>query len=295
MTNDQLHGVLTALTTPFDDQGLLDEPVLRKVVDRSLDAGVNALVAGGGTGEFASLTEDERQRLFEIVIEHTAGRAPVVAQTGGITASKAVQLSVAAERAGADVLMLTNPYYEPLTKAEVCRYITTVAAAVEIPIMLYNNPSTTGINLDVETLATLGREIPNVRYVKDSSKDWEQALRLIHHHSDDISLIMGWDSFSFSALLEGAVGVMAGAANVVPDEIVAVVRALRVGDVDDARTKWRRVFPVIDALLAIPFTQAVKAGMRLQGLPVGSPREPLADLPAEALQRLQAALAQLER
>jgi 4-hydroxy-tetrahydrodipicolinate synthase len=290
----ELGGVLTALTTPFDESGKIDESLLKKVVDRSLDAGVDALVAGGGTGEFATLTDDERLRLFDVVIEHTGGRAPVVAQTGAMTTSKAIQLSRAAERSGADVLMLASPYYEPLTVAEISRYITDIASAVEIPIMLYNNPFTTGVNLDVETIAAFGRDVPNIQYVKDSSKDWEQALRLIHHHRDDIGLIMGWDSYSFSALLEGATGVMAGAANVVPDEIVAVVRALRAGDVDGARELWRRVFPVIDAMLALPFSQAVKAGLRLRGFPVGAPREPLEDLSAEGAARLEAALAALD-
>jgi len=290
----EIAGILTALTTPFDESGKIDESLMKKVVDRSLDAGVDALVAGGGTGEFATLTDEERLRLFEIVIEHTAGRAPVVCQTGGMTAAKAIALSRAAERAGADCLMLTNPYYEPLTVAEVSRYITDVASAVETPVMLYNNPFTTGINLDAATLAAFGRDVPNIEYVKDSSKDYEQALRLIHHHRDDIKLIMGWDSYSFSALLEGATGVMVGAANLVPDEIVAVARALRAGDVDGARALWRRVFPVIDSLLTVPFSQAVKAGLRLRGFPVGTPREPLQDLEPEDAARIEAALAALD-
>jgi 4-hydroxy-tetrahydrodipicolinate synthase len=289
----ELSGVLTALATPFNESGKIDSELLKKLVDRSLNAGVDALVAGGGTGEFATLGEGERRHLFEVVIEHTAGRAPVVAQTGAMTTSRAIQLSRAAERSGADVLMLAAPYYEPLTIEEITRYIKDVASAVEIPIMLYNNPFTTGVNLDAETLAGFGRDVDNIRYVKDSSKDWEQALRLIHHHRDDIGLIMGWDSYSFSALLEGAVGVMAGAANVVPDEIVGVVRAIRAGDVNGAREQWRRVFPVIDAMLAVPFTQAVKAGLRLRGEPVGSPREPLLDLAPEGVSRLADALARL--
>jgi 4-hydroxy-tetrahydrodipicolinate synthase len=293
VTTTELGGVPTALATPFDENGKIDDALLKRLVDRSLDAGVDALVAGGGTGEFATLDEDERRHVFEIVIEHTAGRAPVVAQTGAMTTSKAIQLSRAAQRSGADALMLAAPYYEPLTIEEITKYIKDVVSAVEIPIMLYNNPFTTGVNLDAETLAAFGRDVENIKYVKDSSKDWEQALRLIHHHRDDIGLIMGWDSYSFSALLEGAVGVMAGAANVVPDEIVGVARAIRAGDIEGARAQWRRVFPVIDAMLAVPFTQAVKAGLQLRGVPIGSPREPLLDLSPDGVSRLEKALAQL--
>lgn len=291
----QLRGVLSALTTPFDSDGRIDDTLLRKIVDRNVDAGVDAVVAGGGTGEFATLSDAERQHLIEVVIDHTAGRVPVVAQTGAMTASAAISLSQAAQRAGADVLMLTNPYYEPLTLREVTRYINQVADAVELPIMLYNNPFTTGINLDVKTIAGFGRDIENVRYVKDSSKDWEQSLRLIHHHSEDIDLIVGWDSYLFSALLEGAAGVMAGAANLVPTEIVAVVTAIRAGDIDGARSHWRRVFPVIDALLELPFSQAVKEGLRLRGEPVGAPRQPLLDIEPDGIALLESALNQLDK
>lgn len=290
----ELSGVLTALTTPFDDNEQIDVPLVQRMTDRSIKAGVDAVVVGGGTGEVAALSDEERLHLIETVVQHTAGRVPVVANTGGLRTKQTIRLSQAAERAGADVLMLITPFYEPLTDREIERYITDVAASVGIPIMLYNNPGVTGVNLGAHRLASFGRTIDNIRYVKDSSQDWEQALRLIHHHSDDIGLIMGWDSYSFSALLEGATGVMAGAANVIPDEIVAVVRAIRSGDIDTARMHWKRAYPVIDALLELPFTQAVKAGLRMRGEPVGIPREPLLELPAADLSRLEAALAVLD-
>jgi len=286
----ELRGVLTALPTPFTAENTIDAQLMQRVVDRNINAGVDALVVGGGTGEYMSLTNDERREIFNIVVEHTAGRVPVVAHTGALTTRDAVDLSRAAEKAGADVLMLITPYYEPLTDNEINRYVETVAGSVAVPIMLYNNPGVTGVNLGAEGIARFGREIDNIEYVKDSSHDWEQALRLIHHHSQDIKLIMGWDSFSFSALTEGAAGVMAGAANVVPDEIVAVVRAIREGDLHRARDAWLHVFPVIDVMMEIPFTQAVKAGLRLQGEPIGSPRAPLQDLDSEPEAKLQAAL-----
>lgn len=286
----ELRGVLTALSTPFGDDGAIDDDLLRLLIDRSVNAGVDALVAGGGTGEVAAMSDDERIHVFEVVVKHTAGRVPVVANVGALTAKRAIRLAQAAEKTGADVVMLNAPYYEALTIEEITHYFKSVTGSIKIPVMLYNNPGVTGVNLDAETLAGFGRDIPNVQYVKDSSGDWDQALRLIHYYSDDIKLIQGWDSFSFSALLEGAAGVMAGAANVVPDEIVAVVRALRDGDIETARAAWNRVYPVIDALLQLPFSQAVKAGLRLQGVPVGAPREPFLELPAQRLSGLEQAL-----
>ncbi|VEJ59571.1 dihydrodipicolinate synthase family protein [Arachnia propionica] len=291
----ELNGVLTALVTPFDKDGAFDADTMRQVVDRNVDGGVDAVVAGGGTGEWAWLTEDERLTLFDVVIEQTAGRVPVIAQTGAMSASQAVKLSKAAERAGSDVIMLAAPYYEPLTLPEMIRYIKTVATSVDLPVMIYNNPGAFGMNLTADDIGKLGREVENIRYVKDSSKDWEQALHILRYHHEHIALIMGWDSFSFAALLEGAVGVMAGVANVIPEEFATVVRALRAGEINKARAEWHRIFPVVDTMVNIPFVQGVKAGMAMTGLPVGAPREPLAELPTDDAKRLAAALAGIGR
>lgn len=289
-----LRGVLTALATPFDSDENIDLPLLRQVVDRSISGGVDGVVAGGSTGEFAALSSDERRLLVDTVVEHAAGRVPVIAQTGATTTKEAIRLSRAAQASGADVLMLVTPYYEALSLEETVNYITDVAGAVEVPVMLYNIPDATGVNLDPDTIAGLATEIPNVAYVKDSSADWEQALQLIHHHGDKIGTFIGWDSYLYSALVEGAAGVMAGAANVVPAEIVSVNRKIQAGDLAGALAEWRALYPVIDALISVPFIQAVKTGLDLQGLPVGGPRSPLSPTSAEARERIATALASLQ-
>ncbi|QHC68054.1 4-hydroxy-tetrahydrodipicolinate synthase [Rathayibacter sp. VKM Ac-2759] len=292
MTTD-LSGVLTALATPFDQDEQIDVPVLKRLVDRSIAGGVDGVVAGGSTGEFASLSSEERILLVDTVVQHAAGRVPVVAQTGATTTREAIRLSRAAEASGADVLMLVTPYYEALSLDETIAYLREVIAAVELPVMLYNIPAATGVNLDADTIGSLAREIDQVEYVKDSSANWEQGLQLIHHHADAVKTFIGWDSYTFSALAEGAAGVMAGAANVVPAEIVAVSRAVAAGDLDGALAQWKRVYPVVDSLLSAPFIAAVKAGLRLQGEPAGVPRSPLAGLTPEAERRIELALAGL--
>lgn len=288
-----LSGVLTALATPFDHDERIDTAALARVVDRSIENGVDGVVAGGSTGEFASLTPDERMQLVESIIEHTAGRVPVIAQTGATTTAEAIRHSRAAEAAGADVLMIVTPFYEAVSLAETTAYLRDVAASVELPVMLYNIPDATGVNLDPETVRELATSVPNIRYIKDSSANWEQALQLIHHHSDVIGTFIGWDSYIYSALAEGAAGVMAGAANVVPAEIVSVARKITGGDLDGALAEWKRLYPVIDSMISIPFIPAVKAGLELQGVPVGAPRRPLAATPADSIARIQAALATL--
>lgn len=288
-----LHGVLTALATPFDANDRIDTAALGRLVERSLSAGVDGLVAAGSTGEVGALTGEERIQLVDEVVQRTDGRVPVIAQTGATTTAEAIRLSRAAERSGADVLMLISPYYEPLSTDETVAYISDVAAATELPIMLYNIPSVTGLNLAPDTVRRLAEDIDSVRYIKDSSANWEQALQLIHHHSDVIGTFIGWDVYLYSALVEGAAGVMAGTANVLPEEIVDVARRIREGDLTGARTAWHRVYPAIDAMLSVPFIPAVKAGLALLGEPVGSPRRPTGELSSESFDRLRNALAVL--
>lgn len=288
-----LRGVLTALTTPFDAEENIDYDALGRVVDRSIDGGVDGLVVGGSTAEFATMSGDERQQMLEFVIERTAGRVPIVAQTGSTSTREAIRHSQAAQAAGADVLMIVTPYYEPLTLAETVDYIKTVAAAVDIDVMLYNIPAATGVNLDTGTVRQLAEDVANIRFIKDSSANWEQALQLIHHHSDVISTFIGWDSYIYSGLVEGAAGMVAGAANVLPSEIVSVSTKIADGDLHGAREEWQRLYPVIDAMISEPFIQAVKTGLELRDVPVGSPRRPLAATDPDARERIKAALATL--
>ncbi|MGO4584613.1 4-hydroxy-tetrahydrodipicolinate synthase [Arthrobacter sp. 2RAF6] len=292
--SSQLSGVLTALATPFTADGQIDEPKLRFLVDRSIDGGVDGVVACGSTGEFAALSNDERRLVVETVVRHTAGRVPVVAQTGAMNTAEAIRLSRHAQECGADVLMLATPYYEALSLTETTGYLRTVADAVELPVMLYNFPSATGVNLDSRTVGKLAREVENIRYIKDSSGDMGQATQLIHHHSEHISTIIGADNLILAALTEGAPAVMAGTANIVPREIVAVHRAVAAGDFTTARTEWNRIYPLIDAILSAPFVPAVKAALGMLGHPIGTPRRPIADLDPANLARIQKLISELQ-
>jgi len=276
----RLSGVLTALATPFTPDGQIDENALRLLVDRSIDGGVDGVVACGSTGEFAAMSGAERRFVVETVIDQTANRAPVVAQTGAVSTAEAVELSRHAEAAGASVLMVVAPYYEPLSLDETVEYLRTVAAAVDLPIMLYNLPVATGVNLDPDTVGRLAREIDNIRYIKDTSADMAQAGQLIHRHGDVISTFVGWDSLLLAAITEGAAGVMAGTANVMPAQLVSIHRALIAGDLNRARREWAQLYPLMDAIMSAPFIPAVKTALNALGFPVGTPRKPLAELDA---------------
>jgi 4-hydroxy-tetrahydrodipicolinate synthase len=275
-----LRGVLTALATPFAPDGQIDTSALRSLVDRSIEGGVQGVVACGSTGEFAAMTSAERRLVVETVIDQAGGRVPVVAQTGAVSTAEAVELSRHAQAAGASVLMVVAPYYEPLTLEETVDYLRTVAAAVDVPIMLYNLPAATGVNLSPEIVGQLAREVENVQYIKDTSADMAQAGKLVHSYGDVIATFVGWDSLMLAALTEGAAGVMAGTANVMPAELVSIYQAMCDGELERAQAEWAAIYPLMDAIMSAPFIPAIKTALNALGFPAGRPRRPLRDLDA---------------
>ena len=278
-----LRGVLVALATPFAPDGSLDESRLRALVDRTIEGGVHGVVACGSTGEFSALTGDERRLVVETVVDQTAHRVPVVAQTGATSTAEAIAIARHAQAAGADVVMPVAPYYEPLTLAETTHYLRRVASSVEIPVMLYNLPGATGVDLPPDTVAQLAREVDNIRYVKNTSPDMAQAAQLIHYYGDLVGTFVGWDSLILSSLVSGSAGVMAGTANVVPAEIVAVHDAVKGGDLQAARDAWGRIYPLLDTALSTSYVAAVKAALDAVGFSCGPTREPVLPLePADA-------------
>ena len=197
----------------------------------------------GSTGEFSTLTRSERERVVEVVIEQTAGRIPVVPQTGATSTREAVELSRHAERLGADAIMVVAPYYEPFTIAETKRYYADVAGSVSIPVMAYNLPAATGINLTPQILGELISEVPNVKYVKDTSGDFTAAAQLIHEYGDAVSVFVGWDTLFLAALLEGAAGSVIGAANVGSRQLVSIYDSVQSSIRRLASEQWQALFP----------------------------------------------------
>ncbi len=273
-----LSGVLVALATPFAADSSVDVPRLRALVDRTIDGGVHGVVACGSTGEFSALTSAERRLVVETVVDQTAGRVPVIAQTGSTSTAEAVELSRHAQSAGASVIMPVAPFYEALSLEETTTYLRTVAGSVDIDVMLYNLPAATGVDLSPETVAELATEQENIRYIKNTTADMAQAAQLIHHYGDVVGTFIGWDTLALSSLVAGSAGIMAGTANIIPAEIVAVYDAVQAGDLDAARRAWLRIYPLLDATLSVNYIAAVKTAMRAVGFVVGDPRPPFAAL-----------------
>jgi 4-hydroxy-tetrahydrodipicolinate synthase len=236
------------------------------LVDRTIDAGIHGVVPCGSTGEFSTLTRTER--------EQAAGRVPVVPHTGACSTREAIGLSQHAERTGAAAIMVVAPYYEPFSTVETKRYYADIAGSVSIPVMAYNLPAATGVNLTPAILGELISDVPNLKYVKDTSGDFSAAAQLIHEYGDAVSVFVGWDTLFLAALLEGAAGSVIGAANVVPGQLVAVYDAVQQGDLARARYLWKALFPLMASFVSGGYTAAIKGAMDLIGFSGGPQRSP---------------------
>jgi 4-hydroxy-tetrahydrodipicolinate synthase len=283
----ELRGILSAMCTPFGPDGRIDEPALGELTEGTIRAGVHGLIPCGSTGEFAALTTEERKRVAEVVVEQARGRVPVVPHVGSTSSATAVELARHAQSVGADGVMAVNPYYEPLAPEEVFGYFQSLSDAVDLPIMIYNLPSGTGTNLKPDLLARMGREIKNVKYVKDSSGDLSQVSELLYLHGSEITTFNGWDTITFSGLAIGTKGAVWGAANLMPAQCAELYNLVEAGRLPEARTLWERMWPVMHFLVTEGYVASVKAGAELIGFRVGSPRPPVRPLPAAKVEALK--------
>lgn len=290
----ELRGLMSAMSTPMTEDGsAVDENILRELTERTINAGVHGLVPCGSTGEFAALTGDERRTVVEIVLDQTAGRVPVVPHVGAMSTNEAITHAKHAETAGASGLMLVAPYYEPLSLEETKKYFLDVASAVGIPIMVYNLPVATGVNLEPAEVADLARQADNIQYVKDTSGDFSQAAQLIHDHGDVLKTFVGWDTLYLAALVEGGAGSVNGAANFIAPQLVDIYDNVQAGKLIEAKATWDEVFPLMQFLVSGGYVAAVKAALRILGYPAGSARQPIGDLPADRRSELEQILKNL--
>lgn len=281
---EPFHGVLPALITPFtEDGGAIDTDALAAIVDRVIAAGVAGVVPGGSTGEFTTLTHDERRQLIEATCEAAAGRVPVVAGTGALSTRETVELSVHAEAAGATAVMIVPPFYEALPWRELLTHYTAVADAVDIPIMYYNLPSASGVRLTSAQFRELQQA--GVNSLKDTGGDAVAATELIQ--ADGPTLLNGWDTLTFAALAAGVRAVVWGTASIIPEQCVKLHRLL-IDDLDlaAARELWARLWPLCHFLESQSYSSAVKTACRLVGDTTGPVRPPLLPLDEDATSEL---------
>jgi dihydrodipicolinate synthase/N-acetylneuraminate lyase len=261
-------GILPAMITPFTPDGAsVDHAAYTPIVDRLVAAGVAGLVPNGSTGEFNSLTGDERRATVESIVAAAAGRVPVVPQTGAMSTAETVALSVHAEQAGAAAVMVVPPFYEPISFPELLAHFAAVSDAISLPIMYYNIPPATGLVLDAAQFAELAAKT-RVTMLKDTSGNAVAATELIQTDADGPTLLNGIDTLTFAALAAGARAAVWGAASFVPDQAVELHRLLvREPDLVAARALWAKIWPICDFLESHSYCATVKAGSELVGLP----------------------------
>lgn len=271
----ELRGILPALLTPFTADGsAINTEALVAQTNRLIEAGVGGLIPGGSTGEFASLSHDERKLLHTTVIEAAAGRVPVIPQTGALTTAEAVILSQHAEQAGAAAVMVAPPFYDPLSFRELHAYWSTVAASISIPVMLYHIPSVTGQHLTPEQIGELA-DIPGVESIKDSGGDATALTQVQEGYGDRLQVCNGWDFLTFFGLASGLKAAVWGAVNIFPELAVELFDTVAVrGDLEAGRALWTRIVPLIELLDAESYTARVKAASELVGLETGPVRAP---------------------
>jgi 4-hydroxy-tetrahydrodipicolinate synthase len=286
-------GVHVALATAMNADCSLNLDATAALADDLIDRGVHGIVVNGSTGEFASLTVDERHRILEAVIEVADERVPVTAQIGAMSTGEAVAHAEHAQATGATAGMLICPYYEPLTEREVEEYFAAVAQ-VGLPLMIYNNPTATGWSMAPSLIARLS-EIDEVRYVKDTTGDISRIFQITELCEDRIQILNGQDSVALAGFLVGARATVWGAPNATPEACVRLweltVASL---DLDAARVLWAALFPAMWFFEESGYSAAVKAATKLRGLDLGPPRHPVLPMEPGRIEELGRLLERLE-
>ncbi|RIL06576.1 MAG: 4-hydroxy-tetrahydrodipicolinate synthase [Proteobacteria bacterium] len=284
-------GVFTALVTPFRD-GAVDERALTELVELQIAAGVDGLVPCGSTGEAATLSHAEHQRVVEVVVAAARGRVQVIAGTGSNSTVEAIQLTRHAKDAGADGALLISPYYNRPTQDGIVAHYTEIARQTSFPLLVYNIPGRTGSNVLPTTIARLA-EVDQIVGVKESCGDLNQIAHVIAGVPESFSVLAGDDWATLPMLTLGGKGVISTTSNVAPGDVVDMVRAFRAGDLARARAVHFRLLPLFDVLFCETNPIPVKAALALRGLIHDELRLPLLSISAANRERLQATLKEM--
>lgn len=270
-----LDGSWTALATPFQKNGSLDERAFRALVRRQLKGGTAGLIPCGSTGEAATLTHEEYRRVIELTLAESQGELPVFAGVGTNDTAKAVALAREAESLGADGLLLLVPYYNKPTQEGVFLHFQTVARNTRLPIIAYNIPGRAAVNLQPATLLRIARLCPSVVAVKEAAGSLDQVSEILASAPKGFSVLSGDDSLTLPMMSVGARGVVSVVSNLAPQAVAALCDAALKGDFAKARRLHLKLFPLIKALFLETNPIPVKAALELMGLCGGSPRLPL--------------------
>jgi 4-hydroxy-tetrahydrodipicolinate synthase len=272
--------MLTAMVTPFDQHGEVDYNAARTLVNHLIDNGSDGLVVAGTTGESPTLTTEEKVELFKLVVETSAGRVPVIAGTGSNNTRASIKLTKLAEEAGVDGIMLVTPYYNKPSQEGLFQHFKAIAESTSLPVMLYNIPGRSVVNMSVDTVVRLS-EINNIVSVKEASGNLDMMSEIISRTPENFTLYSGDDGLTLPVLAIGGTGVVSVASHIIGNEMQEMINQFKSGRVQEAASSHRSLLPIMKALFAAPNPVPVKAALTMQGVQVGDVRLPMVPLNEE--------------
>jgi 4-hydroxy-tetrahydrodipicolinate synthase len=290
---DWLRGCATALVTPFTADGAIDEDALTRLIEYQLSGGVKLLVPCGTTGESATMTEEEDQRVIKHAIQLARGRARVIAGTGSNSTATAVDNSKIAEDLGADAVLVVAPYYNKPTQQGLYAHFRAVAEGVDLPIVIYNVPGRTSCNISADTTLRLARDCENIAAVKEASGNMSQIMEILRDRPDGFRVLSGDDALTFPMIALGADGLISVASNEAPELMARMVELALDEKWDEARELHYRLLPLMEVNFIESSPGPVKAGLAMMNLIGENYRLPLVPIQEKSRAQLRVVLAEL--
>ncbi|OIP46799.1 MAG: 4-hydroxy-tetrahydrodipicolinate synthase [Desulfobacterales bacterium CG2_30_60_27] len=287
----EFHGAYVAIVTPFQADGTLDEKGLVELIDFQLQNGTNGIVPCGTTGESATLSHAEHHRVVELTVKTVQGRVPVLAGTGSNSTSESIELTRHAKAAGADGALMITPYYNKPSQEGLFQHFKAVAEAVDIPIILYNVPSRTSVNMLPATVARCAA-LANIVGIKEATADLKQISQIIRLCPKEFTVLSGDDFTSFPTVAIGGKGVISVTANVAPGDMARMIAAALNNDIPTARALHYKLLPLMAAMFLDTNPGPAKTALAMMGkIATGAPRLPLAAMNQASTATLRQALA----
>lgn len=285
--------ILTAMVTPFDASGEIDWNATKNLINYLIANGSDGLVVSGTTGESPTLSEQEKLDLFRFTVKVVDGRVPIIAGTGSYNTRDSIILTKQAENAGVDGIMLVTPYYNKPSQEGMYQHFKAIAASTSLPIVLYNIPGRSAVNLTPETVIRLSA-IHNIVAIKEASGNLDAMAEIIEKTPENFSLYSGDDGLTLPTLSIGGTGVISVAAHIIGNEMQQMIHKFQNGNLAGAASDHRKLLPIMKALFATPNPTSVKAALNSNGIQVGGVRLPMIPLNNEELASLQAILNSFE-
>lgn len=286
-------GAYTAIVTPFNADGSIDEEGLIKNIKFQIKEGIDGIIPVGTTGESPTVTEKEHEHIIDIAVEAAKGKIKVIPGTGSNSTTEAIHYTKYAKDAGADAALIVSPYYNKPTPEGMYQHFKAIAEAVDIPQILYNVPGRTGKNIDAETTLRLSK-VKNIVGIKEASCDLEQIMKILKDAPKEFTVLSGEDSWTFAMMCLGAKGVISVASNVAPRAYSDMVHAYLEGNMNKARELHYKYYDLSKVIFCETSPGPIKAAMEMMGMPSGKPRLPLVEPMPASKEKVRKVLQELK-